>query len=106
LAAQGKQVVDAGGLVVEVLGSTGFFNPATASDLDAWVATYDLNVTSVIDAPGLGMQTINALGVRETAIIIDLSTMRVIWKMNGDLGGIQPSTINAAVTEMLRLLTH
>lgn len=100
----GAAVVEAGGAVVEVLGSQGWEYVATRPYLDAWLATYDLRVTSVIDAPGHGLETLHVFGIRETSVIVDLTTMQIVWKMNGDVGGVDPSSIIAAAAEMhLRL---
>jgi hypothetical protein len=104
MATLGQGVVAAGGAVVEVLASEGFSFVADRTHLDAWLATYDLRVTSVIDAPGHGLETLHVVGMRETSLVVDLSTMKVVWMMNGDLGGVDPSSINAAAAEMHRRL--
>jgi hypothetical protein len=104
MATLGPGVVTAGGAVVEVLASEGFTFVADRTHLDAWLATYDLRVTSVIDAPGHGLETLHVVGVRETSLIVDLATMKIVWMMNGDLGGVDPSSINAAAAEMHRRL--
>jgi hypothetical protein len=96
--------VDAGGAVVEVLGSRAYTLPSTRQDLDAWLATYDLGVTSVIDASGHDLESLTALVVREVVVIVDLASMRIVWRFNGDLAGIDPSSINAAAAEMHRRL--
>jgi hypothetical protein len=90
----------AGGLVMEVLISHGFFSPATRDYLDAWVKTYDFSMTSVIDAPGHELATLNAMGIRETALVIELSTMHVVFRKTGDLAGIDPPSLDDAFAEM------
>src|SRR5262245_18439499 len=106
LAKGAKAFVDAGGLVVEVLGSQGFFNPADRAHLDAWVNTYDFVTTSVIDAPGQELATRDAMEIRETALVVDLTTMRVVFRMTGDLAGIEPASLCGAFPEMHRRLAR
>ena len=48
MAAMGKQVIDAGGAIVEILAGD-FGQPLTKTKLDAWVTTYKLPVTTVKD---------------------------------------------------------
>lgn len=104
LVTEGPAMVAEGAAVVEVLGSQGFFYPATDASLTAWLTTYDLTVTAVIDAPGHALETLHAAGVRETAVIVDLSTMKVVWKDYGDQSGMDPPSIDAASVEMRKLI--
>jgi hypothetical protein len=106
LAKGAKAFVDAGGLVIEVLGSQGFFSPADRAHLDAWVETYGFVTTSVIDAPGHELATRDAMEIRETALVVDLATMRVLFRMTGDLAGIEPSSLCGAFPEMHRRLAR
>ena len=92
-------MVDRGGAVVEVLMTP---TPGVPRDgLDAWVTTYGLNVTTVLQT---GTTTATQLGVRETAYIIDLKTMKIVWKFNGNLAGIGDSSGKVGVTEILTRL--
>jgi hypothetical protein len=95
-------VVDAGGIVVEVLatGATG----NVRNDLDAWITTYDLTVTTMGDAPGAAGQTLQLLGVREATVIVELPTMRVVWYDDGDQSGLLRTAADMAIDEALRLL--
>lgn len=61
-----------------VLASNGYTAPASRGALDAWIARFGIGFTTVIDAPGLGQQTNRAWGQRDTAMIVDLATMRVV----------------------------
>jgi hypothetical protein len=64
-------------VVVEVLLS------GDRSALEAWIATYDLAVTSVVAVtPTLGQD----LGGRERGVIVDLSTMEIVYNRLGAFG--------------------
>jgi hypothetical protein len=95
-------VVDAGGIVVEVL-ATGLTGDVR-NDLDAWITTYDLTVTTVGEAPGAAGQTLQALGIREATVVVELPSMRVIWYDDGDQVGISRTAADMAIDEALRLL--
>jgi hypothetical protein len=77
----------------------------TRADLDNWITTFGLRVTSVIDRdPDPETETYDALGIREQAFVVDLSTMRIVFQINGSVAGIgDPSVVNA-INEILRLL--
>ena len=80
--------MDAGGAVVEILGTYAFSpTPPTKAQLDSWITAGNLTVSSFIDAPGNGSQTINLFVVRERAVVVDLSTMKVVWHGDGDQAG-------------------
>jgi hypothetical protein len=99
LGAQGPDVVKAGGAVVEIL-MTG--SPGAAHDgLDAWIEAYNLDVTTVAPTDGF---TMSELGVRETCFIVDLSTMKIVWKDNGSLAGIGDSSAKTGIAKILTLL--
>lgn len=104
LAAGGPAVVNAGGVVIEVLETTGFTTQATKSDLTNWVNKYSLPITSVKDPDGTGTPTLNALGQREQAYIIDLTTMKIIQIIAGDISGVGATSGGKAMTAMHTLL--
>ena len=83
-----------------------FGQQATQNDLNAWINAYSLTVTSVIEAPGSYMQTLQALGIREGTAIVEIPAMRVVWYDAGDQSGSTLVTTGAfkAIDEMLRLL--
>jgi hypothetical protein len=92
LASGGPGVVAAGGVIVEVLESTGFISQATKTSLDAWVNKYQLEVTTVKDADGSsGTPTLTTLGPREHAYIVDLTTMKIVQIIQGDDTGALPN---------------
>jgi hypothetical protein len=102
LGASGLSVVAAGGLVVEVLASQAFaYTPATRTALDAWVTSYDLKTTSLIDRDAPALATFHAVGVRDTALVVSLPDMHVLWRETGDLSGVTPTSAEDAMTEML-----
>jgi hypothetical protein len=68
-----------GATFVLVLSTRGYTVPARRSDLVAWVNSYRLPVTSVIDAPDEAPLASQRLyGPRDTAFLVDLSTMRIV----------------------------
>jgi hypothetical protein len=104
LATGGASVVNAGGVVIEVLETTGFTSQASKTDLTSWVNKYQLPITSVKDQDGSGTPTLTALGQREQAYIIDLTTMKIIQIIPGDITGAGATSGGKAMTAMHTLL--
>jgi hypothetical protein len=100
----GKSVDDAGGAVVEILAENSIGGTAAKSDLDAWITAYSLTVTSMRDADGSASASHNALGIRESAFIVDLSTMKIVQMVPGDTTGLGTTSIAKAVPMILALL--
>jgi hypothetical protein len=100
----GAAVVAAGGVVIEVLETVGFTAQATQAELEHWVDFFMLPVTTVKDPDGTGTPTLDTLGQREQAFVIDLRTMTIVDVIQGDLTGIGPSSAQVGFAEMLRLL--
>jgi hypothetical protein len=104
------RVADAGAdgpAVVEVLGSDSI--QATIADrahLDAWITTFGLVVTTVIDAPGHDFATLQSFGVRETALVLDLATMQVVYRSTGDLAPDGPTGLDDAFQYVHDALPH
>jgi hypothetical protein len=97
-------VLDAGGVVVEVLQSSRKAEP-TLAELDAWITTYELPVTSVMDRdPDAETETFDALGVREQIFIVELSTMKIVFQVNGSTAGIGDPSAKTAIDHILTLL--
>jgi hypothetical protein len=86
LASSGPSVVQAGGIVIEVLETTGFAAP-TQTNLQQWIGKYSLPVTTVKDADSTGTATFDTLGGREHAYIVDLTTMKIVQFIMGDTAG-------------------
>lgn len=96
--------MDAGGAIVEILGTKAGGAVAKA-DLDAWIKTYKLPVTSVMDTPaGSGTKTLTFFGIRETCVIVDVKTMKILKKINGSVTGTGDSSVKQLVPEILKLL--
>ena len=96
-------MTDAGGIVIEIL-ETKSFASVTKADLDAWIDSAKLPVTSMIDPPGTGTPTFTALGQRENSYIVDLSTMKIVRFIVGDTTGTKTTGLSQAITEILALL--
>jgi hypothetical protein len=81
---EGSSVVQAGGVVIEVLETAGFVDIATMSDLESWVNKYSLMVTTVKDPDGSsGTPTLSQFGHRDQAYIVDMTTMKIIQVLTG-----------------------
>jgi hypothetical protein len=91
LETDGPSVVQAGGIVIEVLETTGFVMP-TQTNLQQWIGKYNLPVTTVKDPDGNTTVTFNTLGGREHAYIVDLTTMKIVQYITGDDFGGGPAT--------------
>ncbi len=95
-------MVDAGGAIVEVLASNGGGAP-TKANLNAWVTTYNVPVTSVIDSPS-STKTLTFFGIRETCVVVDVRTMKIVKKVNGSVAGTGDSSVKQLIPEILKLL--
>jgi hypothetical protein len=98
----GRSVVAAGGVMIEVLMTSASTAPMK-SDLDSWVGTFALDITSVADLDP-STPTFNELGRRDQAFIIDLKTMKIIQSINGstgDAGGMNSGPLGMAAMHML-----
>jgi hypothetical protein len=113
----GASVVQAGGLVIEVLETTGFTTLGTQADLQAWIGKYALPVTSVRDpdcaaCPAGGgtiptccpTVTLNTLGHRDQAYIVDLSTMTILAVEPGSEAAVATNSAGQAIQKMAMLL--
>jgi hypothetical protein len=103
LAVDGKGILDAGGAALDIL-SADFGATSTKAELDAWDTSASLNVSSFIDGPSDPMGAVKYTGIRETAIIVSMPDMKVVWILNGDVSGLTPPSIVAATAEMHKLL--
>jgi hypothetical protein len=89
---KGKAAIEAGGLVVEILHS---------GDVLAWIKAEDLHVTVVEPKDS---QTLAALVSREWTYVIDLKTMKIVWKGFGSYDGSKASSVDAGLSELMTLL--
>jgi hypothetical protein len=102
MAQMGKQVVDAGGVMVEVLEQD--VTTPTKANLDAWVNNYGLTITSVKDPDNNQGETKSMLADREHAFIVDLSNMKILQVFTGSQAGIGTPSATNAMNMMLLLL--
>lgn len=92
-------IIDAGGKVVEILTT-----PASRTDLDAWITTYNLNVSTFMDAPNSMMTALTVATIRETVWIVELPTMKILYVNHGDVTGLSAPSVDAATSMILTLL--
>jgi hypothetical protein len=76
---EGTSVVEAGGVFVEVVEQGSSPGPSDQADLDGWIQTHDLEITTVKPKDGDTSQ----LEGREWSYIIDLETMTIVYKKKG-----------------------
>ncbi len=103
LAERSRAILDAGGTVVMVLSSQAYTARPTREALDAWVRTYGLEVTAVIDAPEEPFPASQSrYGGYDSALVVDLGSMRVVARER--LFASTGSAVRRAATTMMRLL--
>jgi hypothetical protein len=90
--------------VVEILAEGATGGAPSRTELDAWIQAYSIPVTTVRDPDGAPLASHAALGIRETAFLVDLSTMLIVQVVNGSLAGIGDSSVKQAVPMILSLL--
>ena len=54
--------------------------PAETTHLDSWIGTGTIPFTTTIDPPGVGQQIIGAIGPRETTLLVELATMKILLR--------------------------
>lgn len=106
LEARAASVEQAGGLVIEVLETSGFVTQASMTDLDYWVTNYMLKNTTVKDPDGSGTPSLDFFGRRDQAYIVDLTTMTILQYIDGSIVNATPAENSAglAMDAMLKLL--
>jgi hypothetical protein len=100
----GAAVVQAGGVIIEVLATDGFVTQPTKAQLDSWVNTYLLHVTTVKDPDDAGTASNDLFGRRDQAYIVDLRTMTVIQYIDGSITASQTNSAGLAMAQMSTLL--
>jgi hypothetical protein len=86
-----------------VLSTRNYNAPAMRADLERWVTTYRQTFTAVIDGadePRLASQM--TWGPRDTAFVVDLSTMQIVARERNHDG--MRSAAARAIPELLRRL--
>jgi hypothetical protein len=100
----GASVEQAGGLVIEVLETSGFVAIASMTDLTSWVNKYSLMVTTVKDPDSsTGTPTLTEFGRRDQAYIVDLTTMKILQYIDGSI--VAASSGNSAGLAMTAMHT-
>jgi hypothetical protein len=82
----------------------GFTTQATQTSLQQWIGKYMLQVTTVRDPDGTGTATLNALGRRDQAYILDLTTMTVVDVVEGSTSAVTVISGGLAIQKMAMLL--
>ncbi|MBX3128604.1 MAG: hypothetical protein KF718_17915 [Polyangiaceae bacterium] len=72
-----------------------------SGDLVAWIKSEDLHISVVKPKDD---QTLAALVSREWTYVVDLQTMKIVWKGFGSYDGSQPSSADAGLDELMTLL--
>ncbi len=104
LGIDGKGILDAGGGVMDILSANALIFASTEDELNAWITTANEDVDAFIDADSDPMGALNVATVRETAFIVQVPSMQIVWLVHGDVTGTQPPSIVAAAAEMHTLL--
>jgi hypothetical protein len=88
--------VQAGGVAIEVVEQGDSGEPASQQDVENWVETFDLAVTTVHPADG----TLEQLEGRDHTYVVDLDTMEIVFEATYGDG---PDT---AITDVLDRLAE
>jgi hypothetical protein len=52
--------------------------PAEAAHLDSWIGTAEMPFTALIDPPAVGQRIIEQIGPRETTLVVELESMKIL----------------------------
>jgi len=96
-------MVDLGAVVIEVLETKATVAPVQA-DLDAWITSHALPITSMIDAPSSPLATYHALQRREQGWIVALPSMQIVKKYTGSTDGSPDGLVASAKADLATLL--
>lgn len=72
-------------------------------DLVAWIKSESLQVSVV--KPKQGDPTLTELQSREWSYIVDLKTMKIVWRGFGSYSGGAPQSMQTALDELTKFLT-
>ena len=100
----GKQVVTAGGVVVEMLAgnvAAGSRQP-TKAEFDSWCSSLPATVMKDVNLPQ--RRTLTELGGRAKGYIIDLRTMKIVELHQGTTTGAGNTAVAVLVPRILNLL--
>lgn len=98
-----QQIVTRKGVIVSVLGIDGV---ATRADLNNWINSSKVALTTVRDPDGKYPQSKAVLMTREWYFTVDLKTMKIVHKEFGDQGGGQQSVtaLNSSLDDLIARL--
>jgi hypothetical protein len=54
--------------------------PAEPAHLDSWIGTAEMSFSAVIDPPGVGQRIVEQIGPRETALVVELESMKILLR--------------------------
>lgn len=97
---QAQAAVEAGAVVVEVVEQGASTGAPSDADMNGWIQTYGLEITTVRPKDGDTMQ----LEGREWAYIVDLADMKIVWKAFGSYGTTSNSSATQGLAEIQTLL--
>jgi len=80
LAARQQEILDAGGAIIELVHEGQDGSPPSESELRAWATAYRLHVPT---AGGADARAHAVFPDRDTAYVVDLRTMTVVWRERG-----------------------
>ena len=69
---------------------------ATKANLDSWIGSNNVVVTSVRDPDNMAGQTLTALVRREYCYVVDLHTMKILKVFIGTTDGSMPNGISSS----------
>jgi hypothetical protein len=81
-----------------------FVSAPMQSDVDAWINSNGLAITTVKDPDSMPLDSLQTLGRRETAYVVDLRTMRILQKYLGDVTGHGTSSAQQALNAAWALI--
>lgn len=103
-------VVQAGGVVIEVLMTSGFTTQAAKADLQYWVTNHSLHNTTVKDPDAANTMcsagacpSNDLFGRRDQAYIVDLTTMKIAYFEPGSI--VNAGTANSAAQGLAQMHT-
>jgi hypothetical protein len=87
-----------------VLSTTAFANNASRDELDAWVNSVELTVTTVMEGEGQDRASLQAFGIREALVIVELPSMTVVHYDPGDQSGTLDPSVVVGLAKLHELL--
>jgi hypothetical protein len=92
-------------LIIEVVAQGTVSSGVTDAELNGWVEAYENIPIIVRDAPGHEGESLSALTIRETLLIVEIPAMQIVYLDRGDVSGATASSAIDGLTELERLLS-